>query len=237
MTATVVSERLAIRRRSLFYGGMSVAFIAVTFAGFARTYYLRPYFQSQPLTSLLHLHGALFTSWILLFFAQTTLVAAGRTAVHRRLGIAGGVLAALMVVVGSITGIVRTPPAERAFLTVPLGDMLVFAILAGAALWYRRRIDIHKRLMTVATIGLLPAPMSRVPFDFILHGGLLVDFGLADLFLVPLLVHDVITRGRPHRATILGGALLVISHPLRTIVGHTHAWLSFANWLAGPFGA
>ena len=231
MTIALDAVRPGVRRRSLFYGGMSLAFLAVTFAGFARTYFLRPWFHPQPLQPLLHLHGALFTSWLLLFFAQTTLVAAGRTDIHRRLGIAGAALAAAMVVVGVVTGVVRTPQRELGFLTVPLGDMFVFAILVGTALWFRRRLDIHKRLMTIATIGILPAPMSRVPLAFIEHGGLLAAFGLADLFILPLLAHDFITRGRPHRATLLGGAFLVASHPLRTIIGHTHAWLAFANWL------
>jgi FtsH-binding integral membrane protein len=212
---------------------MCIAFIAVVFAGFARTFYLRPYFQSQPLIPLLHLHGALFSSWIVLLFAQTSLVAAGRTDIHRRLGIAGGVLAALMVVVGTITGIVRTKPDDLAFLTVPLGDMLVFGTLAGAAFWFRRKIDVHKRLIMLATIAVLPAAVARLPLGFIQKGGLLLTFGLADLFIVPLVVHDVITRGRPHRATVIGGAFLVISHPLREIVGQTHAWLSFAQWLTG----
>ena len=225
----VVAPR--VRRKSLFYGGMSVAFIAVAFAGFARSYYLRPYFDARPLIPLLHVHGALFTSWLLLLLAQTTLVAAGRTDLHRRLGVAGGVLAALMVAVGSITGIVRTPRSDLAFLTVPLGDMLVFAILVGAALWFRRRTDVHRRLMMLATITILPAAVSRIPLGVIQRGGLLAAFGLADLFIVPLVLHDVITRGRPHRATLLGAALLIASHPLRTIVGHTHAWLAFANWL------
>jgi hypothetical protein len=231
LSIAVDAVRPRVRRRSLFYGGMSLAFIAVTFAGFARTYYLRPLFHPAPLQPLLHVHGFVFTSWIVLMFAQTSLVAAGRTDIHRRLGIAGGVLAAAMVVIGAITGIVRTPPTDLAFLTVPLGDMFVFAVLVSSALWFRRRIDIHKRLMTIATIGILPAPLSRVPIDFIEHGGVLLDFGLGDLFLLPLLAHDIITRGRPHRATLLGGTFLVASHPLRPLIGHAHAWLAFANWL------
>src|SRR5262249_52895350 len=110
---------------------MTVAFLVVVFAGFARTYFLRPHFNSSPLPLLLHVHGFVFTSWVVLLFAQTSLVAAGRTDLHRRLGVAGFVIAALMVVIGTFTGIVRTKPSELAFLTVPLGDMMVFGILAG----------------------------------------------------------------------------------------------------------
>jgi hypothetical protein len=74
------------RRERLFYTGMAAAFLLVVFAGFARTYYLRPYFGAPLLTPLLRLHGLVFSAWIVLLLAQTALVAAKRTPLHRRLG-------------------------------------------------------------------------------------------------------------------------------------------------------
>jgi hypothetical protein len=155
-----------------------------------------------------------------------------------RLGIAGGVLASLMIIVGTVTAIVRAKGPSPipdvnplSFLTIPLGDMLVFAILVGAAFYYRRRADVHKRLILLATIGILPAAVARLPFDFIQRTGPVAFFGLADLFIIPCLIFDLITRGKPHRATVLGGALIVISHPLRMVIGTTHAWLVFATWI------
>ncbi len=232
------------RRERLFYTGMSVVFLLVVFAGFARTYYLRPYFGTPRLTPLLHLHGLVFSSWIVLLLAQTALVAARRTAVHRRLGWAGAGLAVLMILVGTATAVVRAkivevPPGSASplvFLTIPLGDMLVFALLVGAAIYYRRRPDAHKRLMLLATVAILPAAVARLPFDFIQQFGPLAFFGLPDLFVLVILLHDLLTRGRPHRATVWGGLLLVVSHPLRLVVGNTQAWLSFATWLTDLAG-
>src|SRR5258708_7579484 len=120
---------------------------------------------------------------------------------------------------------------QLSFLTIPLGDILVFAILVSAAFYFRRQADVHKRLMLLATIGILPAAVARWPFAFIQQYGPLAFFGLSDLFIVPCLIYDLLTRGRPHRATVLGGALIVISHPLRLVIGSTHAWLAFATWL------
>jgi hypothetical protein len=227
------------RRERLFYTGMAVAFVITVFAGFAPTFYLRPYFDTRPLIPLLIFHGIIFTSWLALLVIQTTLVAANRTRIHRRLGIAGGALAVLMIIIGTMTAIIRAkvapPPLEGVsalvFLTIPLGDMLVFAILVGAAFYFRRRADVHKRLMLLATIAILPAAVARLPFAFIQQYGPLAFFGLSDLFIVPCIIYDCVTRGRPHRATILGGALVVISHPLRLVIGNTHAWLVFATWL------
>ena len=233
------AARGARRRERMFYTGMALAAVATVFAGFARTYYLRPYFSAGSLGPLLHLHGVIFTSWLVLLPVQTALVALGRTHLHRRLGVAGGVLAALMVVVGSLTAIVRAKvtevppgtPDPLAFLTIPLGDMLVFATLVGAGLYYRRRPDVHKRLMLLATIAILPAATARLPLAFIQEVGPLAFFGLADLFIVACLVYDLVSLRRPHRATIWGGLLIVVSHPLRLLVGNTSAWLWFAAWL------
>jgi hypothetical protein len=227
------------RRERLFYLSMCVAILITVFAGFSRTYFLRPYFVNRPLMPLLHLHGAIFSLWIVLLISQTTLVATRRTRIHRRLGIAGGVLASLMILVGTLTAIIRAkvidvPPGFRSpliFLTIPLGDMLVFGILIAAGFYFRNRADIHKRLMILATIAILPAAVSRLPFAFIQQVGPLAFFGLSDLFIVPCLIYDLITRGRPHRATVLGGLLIIISQPLRMIIGMTDAWLAFATWL------
>lgn len=225
-------------RERVFYTGMSTAILVTVFAGFSRTFYLRPYFQPQRLIPLLIFHGILFSSWIALFLVQTTLVASKRTRIHRKLGVAGGVLVVLMILVGTFTAIVRAKGPSPipgmnplSFLTIPLGDILVFGILVGAAFYFRNKVDTHKRLMLIATITLLPAAVARLPIGFIETGGPFIFYGLSDLFLVPLLIFDFVTRGRPHRATVLGAALLVASHPLRMVIGVTHAWIAFATWI------
>jgi hypothetical protein len=232
-------QRLKRRRERWFFTMMAAAFVVMVFAGFSRTFFLRPWFHSEALLPLLHLHGLVFSSWIVLMITQTTLVATNRTRLHRRLGIAGGVIAVLMVIIGTGTAIYRAKvvdvppdaPSPLIFLTIPLGDMLVFSILVGAAFYFRRQTDAHKRLMLLSTIAILPAAVGRLPFAFIEEYAPLTFFGISDLFIVPILIFDMITRGRPHRATVIGGALIVISHPLRLIIGNTHAWLALATWL------
>ncbi|PYS40884.1 MAG: hypothetical protein DMF71_12320 [Acidobacteria bacterium] len=232
------TQRQAKTRERVFYSGMAIAILMVIFVGFSRTFYLRPYFHSERLIPLLILHGMIFSSWLALFVTQTTLVATKRTRIHMKLGVAGGVIAALMIIIGSFTAIVRAKGPSPlpdvnplSFLTIPLGDMLVFGILVGAAFYFRRKLDTHKRLMLLSSIALLPAGVARWPIGFIETGGPLVFYGLADLFIVPCLVFDIVTRGRPHRATLLAGSLVVISQPLRLMIGSTHAWLVFATWL------
>src|SRR5437660_9557211 len=127
------TQRQAKTRERVFYSGMAIAISIVIFVGFSRTFFLRPYFHSERLIPLLILHGIIFSSWIALFVTQTTLVATKRTSTHMKLGVAGGVLAALMIIVGTFTAIVRAKGPSPipgvnplSFLTIQLGDMLVF---------------------------------------------------------------------------------------------------------------
>ena len=232
----------ARRRSRLFYVGMALAITITVFAGFSRSYFLKAYYGTPELSLLLHVHGAVFTTWVLFFLAQTTLIAAGRTDLHRRMGVAGAVLAALVLALGTTTAILRTslrvksgsnpipgvPPLS--FLAIPLFDMLVFAILVGAGIYFRRRAETHKRLMTLGMIALTSAPIARVHWP-LLPPGPPTFFGLTDVFILVMLVYDLIIRRRPHPATIWGGLLIVASQPLRLMISGTSAWLAFAAWL------
>ena len=223
-----------------FYVGVAIAVLITVFLGFSRSYFLKAYFDTPPLGLYVHIHGLVFTSWVLLFLAQTNLVASGRTGLHRKLGVGGAVLAALLLIVGTTTAILRVkgggsspipgvPPLS--FLAVPLFDMVAFAILIGAGLVLRNRPDTHKRLMTLATIALTSAPLARL--SFVRAAGPLGFFGLTDLFIVAMLVYDLATRGKVHPATIWGGLVVVASQPLRLMISGTPAWLAFAGWLTG----
>jgi hypothetical protein len=228
------------RRERTFYISMSLAILITVFAGFAPTYYLRPFYTPSSLMPLLHLHGVVFTSWLVLFMVQTTLVAAHRTDIHRRLGIAGGVIAVLMIVVGVVTALVRakqgaTPLPEvspLSFLVIPLGDLFVFAILIAAGFFFRRRPDVHKRLMMLATISILGAAIARLPFA-IMQAGPPAFFGFTDVFVLACIVYDLVTLRRVHRATALAAFLIIALQPLRLAIAETGPWLSFAGWLTG----
>ena len=89
---------------------------------------------------------------------------------------------------------------------------------------------VHKRLMLLATIALLAAPIARLPFDF-LRSGILAVFAVSDLFIVALVAYDLAMLRRIHRATAWGGLALVASQPLRLMLGGTGLWLQFAGWL------
>jgi len=222
---------------------MAIAMGLTVFAGFASTYYLRFFtggpkatLTKGPFTALVHVHGALFTAWVLLFIVQTALVASRRVAVHRRLGVAGAVLAAAMVVAGTFIAIATaargSAPAgvdPLAFLVIPIFDMVLFATFVTAALALRRDRETHKRLMLLAYVSIIVAAVGRLPGVLLL--GPPAIFGLSFLFVVAGGIYDFLSRRRVHKAYLWGGALIVVSVPVRLAISGTGAWRALAELL------
>jgi hypothetical protein len=227
----------------MFYGGMAIAMALTVFAGFSSTYYLRFFtggpkatLSGGPFTTLVYVHGALFTAWVLLFIVQTALIAGRRVAVHRRLGIAGAVLAAAMIVAGTFIAIATAKrgagPAGAdplAFLVIPLFDMILFTTFVTAALARRRHKETHKRLMLLAYISIIVAAVARLPG--VLQGGPPAFFGLTLLFVVVAGSYDFLSRRRVHRVYLWGGGLIALSIPLRLAISKTDAWRTLAELL------
>jgi uncharacterized membrane protein len=236
MSATT---RRRINDRAL-YISMAIVVPLVVLAGFARTYYLKDLFNGPALPSrLVHLHGLVMSAWVVLFVMQVTLVATRRTRTHQRLGIAGGVLGVVVVIVGVCTAIYAAargstpgPPALQ-FMIVPLVDMLIFSILFGAALYYRRRLDVHKRLMLLTALNLLTPAIARIPLSLMQTGGPLAFFGFTDLIIFVAIVVDTLKHRRLHPAFLWGTILIVASQPLRLWFSSTHYWEAIASTLVG----
>jgi hypothetical protein len=228
-------------RGRYFYVWLAALAAAIVFVGFSRTFFLNWLFAKRDLSPLYVLHGVVFSSWIALFIIQTWLVASNRTSVHRSLGVIGGLLAALMVIVGLTIAVhaarygFLSPglPPPLVFFVVPFFDILVFSILVGAALYNRSKPATHKRLMLVATISILPPAFARIPLAFITATLPISSFVLADTILLGCILYDVAVNRRLHRAYLWGGMLCVLSFPLRMLLAGTAAWMTFAHWITG----
>jgi hypothetical protein len=220
----------------VFFSAMALLILATVFIGFARTYYLAGVFQA-PLPSLtIHLHGAAFSCWILLLVTQASLVSAGRVDIHRRLGIAGFLLACLMVVLGVLAAtdaLVRSggnPQMDpKVFYIIPMTDMLVFATLVFFAFRARSNPPAHKRLILVATVALMIAAIARWPLALV-HRNPIKAALLSYLFLLMLVAYDLWSTRKVYRATLWAGAFLILVQQVRIPIGKTAAWHAFASW-------
>jgi hypothetical protein len=243
--ATETEDRRRMEGR--FYIAMAIVALAIATAGFGPAA-LDTDARKGPLTLAVGAHGMVFSAWLALFLTQSILVSKGRITVHRRLGYAGVGLAALMVVSGYFTAITM---ARRGYdlsgdligatgdslelLVFQLGDLLSFSILVASAVIFRRRPNVHKRLMLLATVGtLMPAALAHI----IGHSPILREIK-APIILVPLIallsasaVHDRLSGGRVHPVSLWVAIGLFVWANLRAaLIGPSEAWHQFAAWL------
>lgn len=242
--ATLVVEPTGIAqsngrtREHLFFAGMSGLIALVVFIGFARTYYLAGVFNAKPLAApIVHIHGAVFTSWIALLIVQTLLVGSGHTRLHRQLGLLGLGMSPLVVLLGVLVAMemlerfAATPGVDSPLIfAVALSEIAGFAVPVFFALRLRRNREFHKRLMMIGTIAMTTAGFGRWPVSFLLHKPLpamVAAFTLLGL----VMAFDMLSARRLHAATIRGSGWVVFIELSGFLVGHTAAWHAFAAHL------
>jgi hypothetical protein len=232
-----LEERVPDARR-YFFVIMASTITVVVFAGFAPSFYLRAAFQpDNKLSVLLHIHGAVFSTWIILFLVQAILIVRGSRALHRRLGWFAAVVAAAMVglvAAATVEEMRRVPPSPPAPLALALNtfDMVVFAILVSSAIYLRKQPEWHKRLLLSATLVLLGAPILRVLIlvaGHVSHELLIIDVLLVDLLFLMCFAFDLHTRHRIHPAYYCALALLLVDQVTTFSVMAWPPWVSFAN--------
>jgi uncharacterized membrane protein YozB (DUF420 family) len=214
---------LAVLRRRLndrvFFTGMAVLIVLSDVVGFGSKFLHSHQLQDQLQSDWVKAHATTFALWVLLFLTQATLISAGRNDLHKRLGIGGIVLyfSMLGLTLGAAIAETRNSPAHTALEFIMLhvvvhANAIDFFVLAGAALLLRRRdSNAHKRLMYLGTVALA----IRFPFlGRILHLHQLSHYADEDLFVLAAFAYDAITRGRIHRALLLGGLVVLICPPL-----------------------
>jgi uncharacterized membrane protein YozB (DUF420 family) len=220
------------RTRTRFAYVLALGMLAVVVTGFGPTFFLRVFFDVPDIPYYLIVHGTLCTAWFVLLVAQTRLVAAGRAAMHRRLGLCGAAIAVAMVASGIQTSLGMVPrrlaeglhldTAELDFLGIissaNFSFFIVFPTLIALALYCRRRVDVHRRLMLVASISIIGPATMRISSWF---GEIpnpistIIVFG----FLAVLIINDVMMRGRPHVATMAAAAFTVVVNVAFQVLG------------------
>ena len=222
------------------FAAVALLFPIIILIGFARTYYLKVAFDTPQVPSMLvHLHGLVMTAWVLYFMAQVWLIRSKRARVHMSAGMLGIALAIVVIVVGFFTAAgaafgSASAPADippLSFMIVPMTDLLMFAGLFGAAIYYRKRPAHHKRLMLLTVINFLPPAIARIPITSLQSFGPLFFFGVPTVLIIGLLIYDTWRNRKLDRVFLIGSILLIASYPLRLMVMGTPAWMNFATWI------
>jgi hypothetical protein len=221
--------------------GLVGLMLAIVLAGFW------PYFSALPFGTgahwILHLHAAVFVGWMLLYLAQVWLVYRRKVRTHQALGRFGiyyGVLVLLFGVVVTFAVPVLNVQTGRmtfdeaaGFLVLPIGDLILFGGFFWAGIRWRRRRELHTRLMLLATIAVLFPPAARFGIEYGVPVALLV--WLSPLFLA--MAHDALTARRVDRTYVIGLAIL-LAGVSRVALMESELWLptgrAIIQFFTGP---
>ena len=243
------------RKGHSFYVFMAAISLVVAVGGFAPTYWLQLASGTFVGSPLLNVHGVMFSAWPVYLLLQTTLAARGRVARHRAWGLLGISLATAMVFVGVAVAndVLATRlaagygDAARAFHIASISMITLFGGFVFAAILYVSRPEIHKRLMLLATVSMLAPAIARVLFALSVGIGpglrpglgpprtvesVLMPALIADALIVAGVIYDMRTRGRPHPAYLIGGAIVLAIQVLRIPLSTTSWWFAIADYLA-----
>ena len=226
------------RSRRWFYTAIGLVITAIVFIGFARTFYLKAWFHTSPLTMRLHLHGFALSTWLVLFLVQACLIAAHRRTLHMRLGIAGSILAAIAVATTYAAAFESAAHGRaqnqyialsRLYSSIELATL--FGLFVAAGIVFRKRPEIHKRLMILAMLAVVGPGAHRAVVLIAGHSMRDPHILVIAVLLVGALIYDRRTRGTLHPVLLWGGILLIALQMTRGFVGGSELWQQIGNRL------
>ena len=237
MSAVSVAQHSAFPRwlAKYFYFAMSLLIALIVIYAFSHTVGQRLIHAVPRRPVLLWVHGILFSSWVAVYILQSALVRVRKVQVHRTLGWAGAALGAAVIVVGfwvpvvmvrfEISNVLRNADAARAFLAIPFLDMVTFTICFGLAVLWRKKPELHRRLMLIATCALTAAAFGRMnmirsvpPLGFYFGVDALILLGALRDLVVNRRIHAVYLVAIPLLAPVQAAAVYIAGH-------HSAFWL------------
>lgn len=230
-----------------FYSAAAAFNLAIMFVGFM-PFYLSGRGQhdrviAPAIFTLVAVHGFAITGWYLLSFVQSLLVTTRKHRLHMKLGwsaVGFGVVIAVTGVMVAFRSVQGDPDfvffgmAYPDFLLVMITEIVAFTGLLLVGLSMRKRPEIHRAMMLLASLSLLLGATARMPvLEAVFPGhGLVSFFGpVFALGALLLLLHFVLTR-RFDRAFAAGYGVLVVAYAGAEHLSRTDAWRRLAGaWL------
>ncbi len=233
-----------------FYTGAAALLLVLMVLGFQQFYLHGRAYPGRPLTppirTLVILHGIAMALWMVLFLVQPWLIAVRNRRAHMLLGKLGAALAVVMVILGFRLGVesARVNPPDmhlwgltpKQFMAVPVISILTFAVLVAVGVWKRRRPAIHRPVMLLSVLAVMPAALDRIDaikslYEGTVWGTLFGPF-FSTLVVGVLLVGAkwLLTRSLDRYFAIGFAALTAISIGIVQLAP-TRAWDSIAGFL------
>jgi hypothetical protein len=235
----------------LLYAAFALLILVITFVGFQLFYLHGKAYPGRDIPALalplVATHGVLMSSWIVLFLVQPLLIVSANRQRHMALGKIGAVLAVAVVVVGLIVPVMVTRHGpefplwglnRRQFMAIPMISILVFGAFVTVGVWFRRRPDIHRPMMLLATLSILGAATDRIGAVHDLYadsfwGRVFGPFFPSLLIGAAFLAIKWLLTRSSDRWYAAGFAVLVAICAMIMQLATTGIWFRFASFLAG----
>jgi hypothetical protein len=145
-------------------------------------------------------------------------MAAGVYVMKRDLALGGGQIA-----ISSLVGTFTSPT--------------IFAVLVIVAIIYRRRPELHKRLMLLAMIAIIWPAFFRFRHYFppVANPEFVFGFVLPDSMILATMLWEKLTVGRVHAVYLTAGVALIAENFAEVYLFDSRGWRVIANQLAGFF--
>jgi len=229
-TMTVTGRNGLVHR--YFYFAMSLLMAAIVVDGFKRTVNDNLFHPAVPRPFILWIHASAFAGWVIFFIGQSTLVRIHKVSWHRSIGWFGAGLATVMVPLGIATAIIMArfdtvqlhQTGADAFLSIPFYDMIAFGVSIALAIYWRTKPELHRRLIFIATCGLMDAAFGR--FDYLFDHNLF--FPCLDLLILLGVARDLLVERRIHKVYLYALPLLIMGQSLAI-----YMWRSNPSWWQG----
>lgn len=226
-------------RAGRFYLAFGLISLAAAITGFSTTYILPMSRGAFSAPAVVHLHGSLCLTWVMLFIVQTVLVRGRRTPLHRQLGTLGIPIALGIVISGMATAFwatkrdLGTGPIAYTTMIGTLTSLVIFAGFVIFAVAMRRKPDWHKRLMMLATIVVLwPAYFRfRHLTPWVPRPDIWFAIVLADLPIVIAAARDGVRYGRLHPVWTIFGTALIVEQSCELLLFETALWRNMGEAL------
>lgn len=222
-----------------FYLAMSLFVVATVGWGFSHTLNSNLLHADVPRPFILWIHAAAFSAWVLFFVLQSALVRTHNVRIHRSLGWFGVALGVFMVPLGVTTAIIMKSfevhqlddAGAALFLSIPFADIGCFATFFALAVYWRRKPELHRRFIFIATCVLLAAAFGRFPY---LDKHTLFYVGVDSVILLGV-VRDLLVNRRVHMIyrIALPALIVVQATALYLFLGAPAWWVRVAHSLAG----
>ncbi len=216
-----------------FFVALVLAMFAVIAAVEGPRFFLVGFYRPPDFSReiVIHIHVAIVAAWMFVLLAQTILGRTNHVRWHRRLGVAGVALAALMLVFGLLAtaDMLRREPDALHRSIVPTTQILLFALFAGLAYARRRDRGSHRRLIVLAMVDPLFGVLVPVTHRYLFPVERWTNFSWVILLL--LVGYDLWTRRRLHPVTVWGSLLLIVVQDVRIPLGDTQTWSAIAEWM------